>query len=52
MSVSERVHCGLIAVRVWSLPVDWPPSPMGYHSDEDLAEQAQQVVRRARHRHD
>jgi nucleotide-binding universal stress UspA family protein len=44
---ARRRQARLIAVRVWSLPVDWPPSPMGFHGSEDLAVQAQQVVRRA-----
>jgi nucleotide-binding universal stress UspA family protein len=44
---ARRRQATLMAVRVWSLPVDWPPSPMGYQGYEDLAAQAEQVVRRA-----
>jgi nucleotide-binding universal stress UspA family protein len=44
---ARRRQAMLTAVRVWSLPVDWPPSPLGYSGTEDLATQAQQVVRRA-----
>jgi nucleotide-binding universal stress UspA family protein len=43
----RRRQATLIAVRVWSPPVDWPPSPVGYQGHEDLATQAAHVVRRA-----
>ena len=44
---ARRRQATLIAVRVWSLPFDWPPGPLGFVGSEDLAAQAQQVVRRA-----
>ncbi len=44
---ARRRRAPLTAVRVWSLPLHWPPSPMGYPGHEDLATQAEQVVHRA-----
>jgi nucleotide-binding universal stress UspA family protein len=44
---ARRRQATLIAVRVWSLPVDWPPSPLGYQGHDDPARQAEDVVGRA-----